>query len=229
MKVKWPQRLPKVPLPHRAAGASLTGMFLRLARVVARRPWLVIAGWVALMVVLGVMFPPVTKIARERTQELLPSDAPVMVSTRQMTAAFHEPGIQNVALVVLTNENGMNKADEDVYRTLVDRLRGDTRDVVMVQDFISKPPLREVMASKDNKAWFIPVGIAGELGSPASNKSYERVVNIVKQTLRQAPAEAKATAHMTGLTATVSELADIGERDLRVIESATLLMVLLIL
>ena len=216
--------------PNRAAGLSLGGLFQRLAHVVGRRPWLVIAGWVVLMAVLGAMFPPVTKVAREHTQELLPSDAPVMVATRQMTQAFHEPGIQNVALVVLTDEqHGMTKADEDVYRTMVDRLRADTRDVVMVQDFISKPPLREVMASKDNKAWFIPVGIAGELGSPASNKSYERVVEIVKQTMKQVPAGSTVTAHMTGLTATVSELAEIGERDLKVIESATLIMVLLIL
>ena len=53
----------------------------------------------------------------------------------------------------------------------------------MVQDFISQPPLRDVMASKDHKAWFIPVGIAGELGSPESNAAYQRVVATVKQTV----------------------------------------------
>jgi RND superfamily putative drug exporter len=196
---------------------------------VGRWPLLVIGFWVALAAVLSVTFPPLTQVAREHTQEILPSDAPVMVATRQMTEAFREPGAQNVALVVLTDEHGMTSADEDVYRILIDTLRRDNRDVVTVQDFITKPPLREVVASKDNKAWYIPVGIAGELGSPASNKAYERVVEIVKQTLKQAPAGSTLTVHMTGLTATVADLAKLGERDLRLIETATLAMVLLIL
>ncbi len=205
------------------------GMFLRLAHIVLRWPLLVIGFWVMLAAVLTVTLPPLTQMARDRNQEVLPSDAPVTVATRQMAKEFREPGVQNIALVVLTDEHGMNRADEDVYRTLVDKLRRDKRDIVMVQDFISQPPLRDVLASKDNKAWFIPVGVAGELGSPTSDEAYERVVQIVKQTVKQAPAGSTLTVHMTGITATVAELAKLGERDLHVIETATLLMVLLIL
>mgnify|MGYP002149154072 CR=1 FL=1 len=100
-----------------------------------------------------------------------------------------------------------------------------TADVVMVQDFISQPPMREVLASKDNKAWFIPVGIRGELGSPESSEAYKRVVSIVDHTV----SGSTLTVHMTGLTATVAEREQIGLRDLRVIETATVGMVLLIL
>jgi RND superfamily putative drug exporter len=203
----------------------LTGTFERLARVVLRRPWWVIGAWLVLVVVLSSTVPPLMKLASDRNQELLPADSAVMVATREMTKAFHEPGIQNIALVVLTDENGMSKADEDVYRTLVDRLHDDDRDVVMVQDFISQPPLREVMASKDHKAWFIPVGIVGELGSPESNDAYKRVVDIVHRSV----AGSSLTVHMTGLTATVAEREALGLRDLRVIETATVVMVLVIL
>jgi RND superfamily putative drug exporter len=208
-----------------AARLSVDGMFERLARVVVRRPWLVIGTWLMLIAVLSVAVPPLMQMASDRNQELLPSNSAVMVATEQMTKAFHEPGIQNIALVVLTNEHGLTDADEDVYRRLVDKLDRDQRDVVMVQDFISQPPLRDVLASKDHKAWFIPVGIAGELGSPSSNAAYERVVATVKQTV----AGSALTVHMAGLTATVAEREDIGLRDLRVIETATLVMVLLIL
>ncbi len=204
-------------------------MFQRLARVLVRRPALMIGFWVALAAVLSVTFPPLTQVVRERSQETVPSNSPVMVATRQMAQAFREPGAQNLVLVVLTDEHGLTSADEHVYRILVDRIRRDTRDVVMVQDFISEPPLREVMASKDHKAWFIPVGIAGELDSPTSNKAYERVAELVKQTLKQAAEGSTLTANMTGLTATAAELANFGERDLHLIETATLIMVLLIL
>jgi RND superfamily putative drug exporter len=165
------------------------------------------------------------QLASDRDQELLPGNSAVMAATRQMTEAFHEPGIQNIALVVLTNDHGLTSADEDVYRTLVDKLDRNLRDVVMVQNFISQPPLRDVMESKDHQAWFIPVGIAGELGSPTSNEAYQRVVATVNQTV----AGSALTVHMTGLTATVAEREEIGLRDLRVIETATIVMVLLIL
>ncbi|MUL46715.1 RND family transporter [Mycobacterium sp. CBMA293] len=204
---------------------SVNGIFERLARLVLRRPWWVIAAWLVIVAALSVAVPPLMKLASDRNQELLPSNSAVMAATRDMTAAFHEPGIQNIALVVLTDERGLSKADEDVYRTLVDRLHRDDHDVVMVQDFISQPPMREVLASKDNQAWFIPVGIRGELGSPESSDAYKRVVSIVDN----AVAGSSLTVHMTGLTATVAEREQLGLRDLRVIETATIGMVLVIL
>ncbi|MFG1932899.1 RND family transporter [Mycobacterium sp. NPDC048908] len=184
-----------------------------------------IAAWLLVVAVLAGTVTPLMRLASDRNQELLPADSAVMVATRQMTEAFGEPGIQNIALVVLTNERGLTRADEDVYRNLVDKLHRDQRDVVMVQDFVSQPPLRNVMESKDHKAWFIPVGVAGELGSPESNAAYQRVVATVNQTV----AGSGLTVHMTGLTATVAEREELGLRDLRVIETATLVMVLVIL
>jgi putative drug exporter of the RND superfamily len=213
----------------RSGNGVFAGAFELLARLVLRRPWAVIGAWLLLVVALSVAVPPLMKLASDRNQELLPSNSAVMAATRDMTAAFHEPGIQNIALVVLTDESGLTKADEDVYRTLVDSLHRDTADVVMVQDFIAQPPMREVLASKDNKAWFIPVGIRGELGSPESSEAYKRVVGIVDHTVNQGTAGSSLKYHMTGLTATVAEREQLGLRDLRVIETATLVMVLLIL
>jgi RND superfamily putative drug exporter len=208
-----------------AERSPVNTVFGRLADVVLRWPWLVIGAWLILVAVLSVAVTPLMQLASDRDQELLPGNSAVMAATRQMTEAFHEPGIQNIALVVLTNDHGLTSADEDVYRTLVDKLDRNLRDVVMVQNFISQPPLRDVMESKDHQAWFIPVGIAGELGSPTSNDAYQRVVATVNQTV----AGSALTVHMTGLTATVAEREEIGLRDLRVIETATLVMVLLIL
>ncbi|TLH71969.1 MMPL family RND transporter [Mycolicibacterium cosmeticum] len=225
--MSWPRRPRRdlTPTAERAEGARAGGIFERLAHLVVRRPWWVIAAWLILVAVLSVTVTPLMKLASDRNQELLPANSAVMAATRDMTEAFGEPGIQNIALVVLTNENGLTRADEDVYRNLVQRLHDDQRDVVMVQDFVSQPPLRDVMESKDHKAWFIPVGIVGELGSPESGAAYQRVVGIVKDTV----AGSAVTMHMTGLTATVAEREEIGLRDLRVIETATVAMVLVIL
>jgi RND superfamily putative drug exporter len=222
----WPRRLTGAARnSNLAVRLPVNGVFERLARLVLRRPWLVIAGWLLLVAVLSATVTPLMKLASDRDQEQLPSNSAVMEATRQMTKAFDEPGIQNIALVVLTNEKGLTGADEDVYRNLTTELRGDVRDVVMVQDFVTQPPLRDVVESKDHQAWFIPVGIVGELGSPESNEAYQRVMATVKETV----AGSDLTMHMTGLTATVAEREEIGLRDLRVIETATIVMVLLIL
>ena len=48
-------------------------------------------------------------------------------------------------------------------------------DILMLQDFIRTPALREVMTSKDHRAWYLPIGLAGELGSPQLHEAYGRV------------------------------------------------------
>jgi RND superfamily putative drug exporter len=164
-------------------------------------------------------------MAERHPVAILPANAPVTVTTRQMTEAFHESGSDNMMLVVLTNDKGMGPEDESTYRILADKLRQDTRDVTMLQDFISTPPLREVFASKDDKAWIMPVGLAGELGSPQSHAAYGRVANTVKNTV----AGSTVTANLTGPAATVADLTDIGAQDRNRIEIALAVMLLAIL
>ena len=79
----------------------------------------------------------------------------------------------------------------------------------MLQDFISTPPLREMLSSQDGKAWILPVGLAGDLASPEANAAYTRVADIVKNTVAGTP----LTANLTGPAATVADLNAVGERD----------------
>jgi putative drug exporter of the RND superfamily len=205
--------------------AETAGVFQRLGDLVVRRPVFVIGIWIVLAAVLSLTLPPLTQMVRERSVEILPADAPVTVTTRQMTEAFQESGSQNVLLAVLTNENGLGPEDEDVYRTLVAKLRQDTQNVVMMQDFITTPPLRDVMTSKDKKAWFLPIGLAGTLGSPQAFDSYTSVAETVERTV----SGTSATAYLTGPAGTIADLTVVGERDVKMVEIATALMVLTIL
>ena len=49
--------------------------FSLLGRVVVRAPWLVIAAWIALVVVLSVAFPALTKVVESQTMQPLPPQA----------------------------------------------------------------------------------------------------------------------------------------------------------
>ncbi len=197
----------------------------RLADFVVRWPWVVIGVWVAIAVALPLTFPSLNEMAQKHPLAILPSDAPSSVTARKMTEAFHESGSEDLLLVVLTDDKGLGKADEATYRKLVDALRHDTRDVVMLQDFISTPPLRSIVTSKDNKAWVLPVGVAGELGTPRSYAAFNQISDIVRHSV----AGSALTANVTGPAATVADLTVAGERDRLPIELAIGVLVLIVL
>jgi putative drug exporter of the RND superfamily len=204
-----------------------TGLFGRVGVFVLRWPWVVIGFWIALAAVLSVTFPPLTEMASKRPVAILPPDAPVLATTHQIAEAFHQSGSENenVLLVVLTDDNGLSPDDYLTYRNLSDKLRPDTRDIVMLQDFVHTPALREAVTSKDHKAWYLPMVLAGGVGTPELHEGYTRVANAVKQTV----AGTTLTANLTGPAATGDDLTYIGIRDMHVIETAVLLMVLIIL
>lgn len=197
----------------------------RLADFVVRWPWVVIGLWVAVAVALPLTLPSLGEMAQKHPLALLPADAPSSVTAREMTKAFHESGSEDLLLVVLTDDKGLGPADEAAYRKLVDTLRQDTRDVVMVQDFISTPPLRSVVTSKDHKSWVLPVGVAGELGTPQSYAAFNRISDIVARSVAGAP----LAVNVTGPAATVADLTVAGEKDRLPIELAIAVLVLIVL
>ncbi|ASW89797.1 MMPL family RND transporter [Mycobacterium marseillense] len=181
--------------------------------------------WITIAVALPLTFPSLGEMAEKHPLAILPSDAPSSVTARKMTEAFHESGSENLLLVVLTNDKGLGPADEATYRKLVDALRQDTRDVLMLQDFIGTPALRSAVTSKDHKAWVLPVGVAGELGTPRSYASFNRIDDIVKGVVTGTP----LTANLTGPAATVADLTVAGARDRMPIELAIAVLVLVVL
>src|ERR1700742_652607 len=213
-----------------AGGAAMSearGLFSWIGVVVQRWPWAVIGFGIARAAVLSVTIPPLTEMASKRPVPILPNDAPVLVTTRQISEAFHQSGSENenVLLVVLTDDNGLNPSDLATYRTLADNLRPDTRDIVMLQDFISTPALRDAMTSKDHKAWYVPMVLSGGVGTPELHAGFGRVADIVKKSV----AGTTLTSNLTGPAATGDDLTYVNILDMHVIEAAVVIMVLIIL
>ena len=185
--------------------------------------------WVALALVLPMTVPSLTAMSQKHPVAILPADAPSAAAAKKITQAFGEAGSENVLIVLLTDDKKLGPADENAYRTLVDRLRRDTKDVVMLQDFLSTPPLHELLASKDGKAWILPVGLSGELGTPESYRAYNNVTGLVNDTLKRGGGGSGLKATMTGPAATVADLTDAGARDRVSIELAITVLLLVIL
>ena len=196
--------------------------FSLLGRFAVRAPWLVIAGWIAVVAVLAVAFPPLTKVVESKQAQLLPPEA--MASAEQMAKDFGESA-QNVLVVVLTDNKGLQPADDEVYSKLATTLRGETNDVSGVQDMITTPPLRALMVSKDNKAEYMVAILKAPIGSPQSSQSYQRIAEIVKKST----AGTSVTAQLTGQAAMVGDMSIVTATDMHVIEMVTIALVLIIL
>lgn len=197
-------------------------MLTSLGRSVVRAPWLVIFAWVALVVVLSLVFPALTKVVENQKLQVLPSQA--MAASEQMTAAFGDSE-QNIVVVVMADDRGLQPSDNDTYRTLADKLRSDSRDISAVQDFISTPALRQLMVSKDNKAFYMAVTLKAPAGSPESSEAYQRV----SQTIEQTTANSGLETHVTGEAAVIGDMSIVSARDMQLIAIATAILVMVIL
>ena len=205
--------------------AAAGGIFAWLGGFIVRRPWVVIGIWAVVAGVLSLTVPSLEEISQKHQVAILPSNAPVLISTKHMNAAFHESEMQSIVVVVLSDDKGLSPADEGTYKKLVDTLHQDTRDVVMVQDFLTASPLRELMTSKDQKAWLLPMGLPGDLGSPQSKQAYTRVDALIKRTV----AGSTLTANVTGPASTVADLNLTGQHDRTRIEFAITIFLFVIL
>ena len=181
--------------------------------------------WAVLALALPLAVPSLTVMSERNPIAILPADAPSTATAREITQTFKEAGSENLLVVLLTDENGLKPADEKVYGNLVDNLRRSGSDVVMMQDFVTTPELRQVLASQDGKAWILPVGLAGELGTPEAYGAYQRVSDIVEHTVAGTP----LTANLTGPAATVADLTLAGATDRLPIELAIGILLLIIL
>lgn len=219
-------RLPaKIAPAARAEDIEGGGFFGWIGRFVVRWPWLVIVAWIALAISLTMAFPSLAVLAQKAPASILPGNAPSVVSQKQMSEAFAEASADNILLVVLTNEKGFTAADEVVYRDLVGALRAETEDVAALQDFVTTPPLREILVSKDNKAWLLPVNIVGEVATPPAIAATKRAIQTVQDTV----AGTSLQVYTTGPAGTFNDIKDLGDRDIFTIEVATVVALLTIL
>ena len=188
---------------------------------------MVIGCWAVLALAMPLAVPSLTEMSERNPVAILPADAPSTATAREISRTFNEGGSENLLVVLLTraDHGELSPADEAPYRALVEKLRRDTADVVMLQDFVSTPDLRQVLASRDGQAWILPVNLVGELGTPESYSAYTRVSSIVEDTVAGTPLH----ADLTGPAGTVADLTAAGASDRLSIELAIAVLLLLIL
>ena len=173
----------------------------RLARFTLAHRSLVIGAWVAVGVVLAILFPQLETVVRQQSVDPIPAGVPSFQALDQMGGAFGEKGAKTTVFVTMENPRGFTDVARERYDMLVLQLRENFDDVQSVRDLLSDPTTAGQALSEDGQAWYLPVGVTGTLGGPTATHAVETV----RQTAQRVFEGTGTTVHVTGPTATFGD------------------------
>lgn len=197
----------------------------QVGRFVLSHKALVAGVWVAVAVVLAVLFPQLETVVRQQSVDPIPKGVPSFQALDRMGEAFDEKGAKTTVFVAMEDPAGLTEPARQRYDDLVVRLRADRDDVQAVRDLLADPITARQALSEDGKAWYLPVGVSGSLGGPTAAHAVESI----RETAAEVFAGTDTTVHVTGPTATFSDQIVTAEKDLVVITIATVALIAMIL
>ncbi|OBH05770.1 hypothetical protein A5696_25140 [Mycobacterium sp. E2699] len=210
--------------PRRRSG-EYSARLAALGQFTLRHKALVIGAWIGAAAVLAVIFPQLEAVVRQQSVQLLPNDTGSFQALDRMTTAFGERGAKTSIVVAMEDPAGLTPSARQRYNNLVAALRADKPHILLVQDLLADPTTRTQAVSKDGRAWFLPVGIAGTLGDPRAAESVDAVRAIASTQF----AGSSTIAYVTGPAATFRDQIASGERELLIISVATAALIAVIL
>jgi RND superfamily putative drug exporter len=210
------RRLRQVPLPHPVD--LLVGKSLR-------RPWLVLAAWAAVAIVLNTAAPQLESVVQDSSAPFFPASAPSVRALEVMDRGFGSGHTRSDAFIVLVDQRGLNAADTATYRSVVRRLVADPQRIPEMQDWVQQPKLRTVLISHDHRATYIPLGLASDIGSAQSIADVKWLRGITNSVSRSPTTR----LYVTGDPATITDLNDAVDSTSKRITVISLLALLAIL
>ncbi|KWX19924.1 membrane protein [Mycolicibacterium wolinskyi] len=190
----------------------------RIASFIRTFSALVIIGWVAITVLVTLGVPPLEVVERQHSVSLSPADAPSVKAGERMGRVFEESTGGSVAVIVLEGQEPLGPDAHKYYDGLVAELKKDTKHVQHVQDFWGDPLTAGAAESRDGKAVFVQLELAGALGQAEATESVKSVQDLVKR----APAPEGVTTYVTGPAAIVADMGLSGNRTVLLITLVTI-------
>jgi RND superfamily putative drug exporter len=176
-------------------------------RFIRRFAWPIIIGWLLLTVGMNVLVPRIESVARAHAVTMSPQDAPALIAAKKIGATYHESDSDSIAMIVLEGDQKLGADAHRYYDGLVKALQADPAHVQHVQDVWGDPLTAAGVQSRDGKAAYVQLNLAGDQGSTLGNESVDRVREIVH---RETP-PAGLKVYVTGpapLTTDMNEAAD---------------------
>ena len=179
----------------------------KFMRFVRRFAVPILVAWLLVTVALNVLVPPIESVARNHAVTMSPQDAPAMIAAKRIGEKFHESDSDSIAMIVLESDKQLDEQAHGYYDGLVKKLQADPKHVQHVQNVWGDPLTAAGVQSRDGKAAYVQLNLAGNQGSTLGNGSVKAVRAIVD---KSAPPQG-LKVYITGpaaLTTDMNEAAD---------------------
>ncbi|PND54909.1 MMPL family RND transporter [Mycobacterium sp. ENV421] len=181
-----------------------------IARSIRTLSPLIILAWLAVTVLVTFFVPWLETVSRDHSVPMAPQDAPAVVAMHRMGSVFKESSSDSFAMLVMEGQQELGDEAHTYYDGLIRQLRSDTKHVEFVQDLWGDRLTAAGAQSKDGKAVYIQLNLAGNQGTTLGQQSIAAVRSIVERT----PAPPGIRVYVTGPAALVSDMQHAGDHSM---------------
>jgi putative drug exporter of the RND superfamily len=196
-----------------------------LPRMIHRLALPVVLVWLAIVFVTNTAAPQLEAVAKSHSVSMSPTDAASFQSMMKVGSTFKEFNSDSSAMVLLEGDKPLGPEAHAYYDEIVRRLEQDKKHVQHVQDFWSDPLTAAGSQSHDQKAAYVQVYLAGNMGGGLSAESADAVRKIVNSV----PAPPGIKAYVTGAGPLFADQSHAGEKGVAIVTMITLLVIIVML
>jgi RND superfamily putative drug exporter len=197
----------------------------RFMRAVHRWAIPIILAWLLLTVAVNVLVPQIESVARNHAVTMSPQDAPSMIAAKRIGAQFRESDSDSIVMVVLESATKLGDGAHHYYDRLVHQLQADSKHVQHVQNVWGDPLTAAGVQSRDGKAAYAQLNVAGNQGSTLGNESVKTVREIVT---RSAPPTG-LQVYVTGPAALTTDMNEAADKSMLTMMAVTGLVIMIML
>jgi len=196
-----------------------------VARAIRRLSVPILLVWAGLAAISNIAVPNLEDVARAHNVSLSTPAAPSFQAMKHIGKVFHEFDSDSAAMIVLEGEKPVGDDAHRFYDSLVRKLQQDTKHVEHVQDFWGDPLTAAGSQSKDGKAAYVQLYLAGNQGDALANES----VDTIRETVAHTSPPPGVKAYVTGAAPLVADQFEVGSKGAFKVTVITVLVILVML
>jgi RND superfamily putative drug exporter len=181
--------------------------------------------WLGIVFVTNTVAPQLEVVSKNHSVSMSTTDAASFQSMMRVGKTFHEFDSDSSAMILLEGDKPLGPEAHRYYDEIVKRLEQDKKHVQHIQDFWSDPLTAAGSQSHDQKAAYVQVYLAGNMGGGLSTESTEAVRKIVDSV----PAPPGIKAYVTGAGPLMADQSHAGEKGVAKVTLVTLLVIIVML
>jgi len=196
-----------------------------LPRMIHRLALPIVLVWLGIVFITNTVAPQLEVVSKNHSVSMSPTDATSFQSMMRVGSTFKEFDSDSSAMIVLEGDKPLGAEAHAYYDEIVRRVEQDKKHVQHVQDFWSDPLTAAGSQSHDQKAAYVQVYLAGNMGGALASESSDAVRKIVDSV----PAPPGIKAYVTGAGPLIADQSHAGEKGVAIVTMITILVILVML